>query len=63
MPWKAPENMLLAAGVELGVVYPHRIVVDLAAERAMGVEAVLCARRANQRSNDKSGINNMYMCM
>ena len=54
-PWKAPPHELAAAGVTLGVSYPHRIVADLAAERRLGVQAVLDMRRLNQEFNDPGG--------
>ena len=54
-PWKASEEELQKAGIVLGENYPHRIVVDLKAERAKSVEAVLDMRRQHQQWNDDNG--------
>jgi len=45
-PWKAPPEVLKAAGVTLGVTYPHRIVTSDTAElRGANVRAIREARR------------------
>lgn len=54
-PWRAPASVLADAGVELGIDYPHRVVVDLKAERRLSVAAVLKMRRASQQWNDDGG--------
>jgi hypothetical protein len=54
-PWKASEDELQKAGIVLGETYPHRIVVDLKAEREKSVEAVLDMRRQHQQWNDDNG--------
>jgi len=54
-PWDAPAEALRRAGVVLGETYPHRIVVDLKAERQRSVANVLAMRRENQQHNDERG--------
>mmetsp|Transcript_24308 Transcript_24308/g.38492 ORF Transcript_24308/g.38492 Transcript_24308/m.38492 type:complete len:222 (-) Transcript_24308:35-700(-) len=54
-PWTAPPSVLLAAGVELGKNYPHRIVEDLEKARLDTHAAVIEARRANMEYNDEGG--------
>lgn len=54
-PWRAPEAVLSAAGVELGVTYPNRIVADLEAARKGTVAALLRMRGEAPEFNDPGG--------
>jgi len=54
-PWKAPPEALRLAGVELGVTYPHRIIVDLEGERQTTLKNVIEMRHKNQNANDDRG--------
>ena len=54
-PWTAPDEVLRAAGVELGVDYPERIVENLKQERKVTTDAVLEMRRRHQELNDEGG--------
>lgn len=59
-PWTASEAVLAAAGVELGVTYPRRI-VDLASERAAAKDSVLAMRRAHLSKNDANGYDLIHL--
>ena len=54
-PWDAPDVVLKTAGVVLGDTYPHRVVVDLKAERQKSTDNVLAMRRQNQHFNSDRG--------
>lgn len=54
-PWETPAQVLNECGIVLGRDYPHRIVTDLKAERALSDEAVLEMRRKNQQFNNERG--------
>lgn len=54
-PWETPAQVLNECGIVLGRDYPHRIVTDLKAERAISDEAVLEMRRKNQQFNNERG--------
>jgi len=60
-PWKAAAHELSAAGVILGVTYPHRVVTALAAEREASVEAVLQMRRLASQFNDAGGYDSIQL--
>jgi len=54
-PWKAPNEVLIKAGVHLGDSYPVRIIDDLKKERSISVQSVLRMRRENQSKNSDRG--------
>ena len=55
-PWTAPPKTLAAAGVELGVTYPRRVIEDLAGARAENVAAIVDVKvAAGEARNDAAG--------
>ena len=54
-PWKAPPAVLSAAGVELGVTYPERIVANLDDARSITVARLLKMRSEALEYNDAGG--------
>lgn len=56
-PWEAPDEVLAAASVKLGVNYPFRCIDDLQSARAAATAAVLEMRRLVKKSewNDSGG--------
>lgn len=56
-PWKASDAELQAAGVHLGVTYPHRIIVDSSVEELKEVNtmAIRAAREKRSKNIDQGG--------